>query len=125
MVGRWEDGVPLMAAPTYADWRRFKDELAKARAAKDKPKLAEIALRFTNFVYASDPAGSACPLTSHMRRANPRDTLGPTFDSSGRSMDGSAVINRRRILRRGIPYGQFARAAPRAPGEHGHLFMTI
>lgn len=125
MVGRWEDGVPLMAAPTYADWRRFKDELTQARAAKDKPKLAEIALKFTNFVYASDPAGSSCPMTSHMRRANPRDTLGPTFDASGRSMDGSAIVNRRRILRRGLPYGEFDRDAPNERGEHGIIFMAV
>lgn len=126
MVGRWHDGVPLMAAPTYDAWRQFNLELAQARAAGDKPKLAQLALRFTNFDYASDPAGYACPLTSHMRRANPRDTLGPTFeDKTGRSRDGSAIINRRRILRRGLPYGRFDRAAPRDHGDHGIIFMAI
>lgn len=125
MVGRWHDGVPLMAAPTYAAWRQFNDELSKARAAKDKAKLAEIALKFTNFVYASDPAGSACPMTSHLRRANPRDTLGPTFDASGRSTHGSGIINRRRILRRGLPYGKFELDAPRDNGDHGIIFMAL
>ncbi|MEI9852760.1 MAG: hypothetical protein WDN24_20020 [Sphingomonas sp.] len=126
MVGRWHDGVPLMAAPTYAAWRRFNADLARARAAGDKPKLAEIALKFTNFVYASDPAGSKCPMTSHLRRANPRDTLGPTFDpATGRSQDGSAIINRRRILRRGLPYGRFDRDAPRDRGDHGDLHQPV
>ncbi|MET0246200.1 MAG: hypothetical protein ABW182_05565 [Sphingomonas sp.] len=125
MVGRWEDGVPLMVAPTYGAWRRFVAELDQARAAGDKPKLAEIALRFTNFTYASDPVGSKCPLTSHLRRANPRDTLGPTFDASGRSLDGSAIINRRRILRRGLPYGAFDRNAPDTGGDHGIIFMAL
>ncbi|MCJ2186479.1 Dyp-type peroxidase [Novosphingobium beihaiensis] len=126
IVGRWEDGVPLMVAPTYAEWQRFREELAQARAAKDKPKLAQIALKFTNFVYASDPSGSVCPMTSHLRRANPRDALGPTFDKeTGRSLDGSAIVNRRRILRRGLPYGQFDRTAPREEGEHGIIFMAV
>lgn len=125
MVGRWHDGVPLTAAPTYPAWRRFNAELSEARAAGDKPRLAAIALRFTNFTFAADPRGSACPVTSHLRRANPRDTLGPTFDAAGRSKDGSAIINRRRILRRGLPYGRFDPAAPRERGEHGIVFMAL
>lgn len=125
MVGRWEDGVPLMVAPTYADWQRFRAELDQARAEKDKAKLAAIALKFTNFIYASDPVGSKCPVTSHLRRANPRDTLGPTFDANGMSKDGSAIINRRRILRRGLPYGQYDVSAPKDDGDHGIIFMAI
>ncbi len=125
MVGRWEDGVPLMVAPTYADWQRFRAELDQARAEKDKAKLAAIALKFTNFIYASDPVGSKCPVTSHLRRANPRDTLGPTFDANGKSKDGSAIINRRRILRRGLPYGQYDANAPGDDGDHGIIFMAI
>lgn len=125
MVGRWEDGVPLMVAPTYADWQRFRAELEQARAQKDKAKLAAIALKFTNFIYASDPVGSKCPVTSHLRRANPRDTLGPTFDANGKSKDGSAIINRRRILRRGLPYGQYDASAPGDDGDHGIIFMAI
>ncbi|KTF68510.1 Dyp-type peroxidase [Sphingomonas sp. HT-1] len=125
MVGRWEDGVPLMIAPTYPAWQQFRAELERARAAKDKAKLAEIALKFTNFIYASDPVGSKCPVTSHLRRANPRDTLGPTFDANGMSRDGSAIINRRRILRRGLPYGQYDPHAPTDDGDHGIIFMAI
>jgi len=125
MVGRWEDGVPLMAAPTYAAWQRFRADLDKARAEKNKAKLAEIALKFTNFIYASDPAGSKCPVTSHLRRANPRDTLGPTFAANGMSNEGSAIINRRRILRRGLPYGQYDANAPADDGDHGIIFMAI
>jgi Dyp-type peroxidase family len=125
IVGRWHDGIPLMAAPTYADWQSFKAELDKAQAEKDKPKLAEIALRFTKFTYASDPSGSTCPMTSHLRRANPRDTLGPTFDAAGNSKAGSVLVNRRRILRRGLPYGRYDRNAPRDDGDHGIVFMAL
>lgn len=125
MVGRWEDGVPLTIAPTYAAWQRFRADLDTARAEKNKARLAEIALKFTNFTYASDPAGSKCPVTSHLRRANPRDGLGPTFTADGLSGDGSAIINRRRILRRGLPYGQYDANAPVDDGDHGIIFMAI
>ena len=125
MGGRWCDVVPLMAAPNLAAWKAVNIELAQAKAARDKPKLAQMALRFTNFVYRPDPAGAACPVTSHMRRANPRDMLDPHIASSDRtSWDGSALINRRRILRRGLPYGSFDAAAP-AGGEQGIIFLAI
>jgi Dyp-type peroxidase family len=47
------------------------------------------------FTYADDPRGSRCPLGAHMRRANPRDTMGY----------GSVLVDRHRILRCGITYG--------------------
>jgi Dyp-type peroxidase family len=126
MVGRWSDGVPLQAAPTHAEWSAFKIELAKARARNDKPKLAQIALKFTNFTYRPDPVGAVCPLTSHLRRANPRATLDPNFESPNRkSWTGSALVNRRRILRRGLPYGTVNGAKLDDEGEHGIVFMAL
>jgi deferrochelatase/peroxidase EfeB len=126
MVGRWSDGVPLRAAPNYQAWQAFNAELAAARAAGDKPKLAQIALKFTNFQYRPDPDGVQCPVTSHMRRANPRDMLDPNFASPEKSSwDGSALVNRRRILRRGLPYGDVDPAAPRDDGEQGIIFLAI
>lgn len=47
------------------------------------------------FSYADDPDGRRCPLGAHMRRANPRDTMGY----------GSVLVDRHRILRNGITYG--------------------
>jgi deferrochelatase/peroxidase EfeB len=126
LVGRWHDGVPLMAAPTYQAWKAFNAELAAARAAGDKPKLAQFALRFTNFQYRPDPDGATCPVTSHLRRANPRDMLDPNFASPNKgSWDGSALVNRRRILRRGLPYGEVDPAAPSDSGEQGIIFLAI
>ncbi|MEG3175164.1 Dyp-type peroxidase [Sphingomonas sp. RB3P16] len=124
LVGRWRDGVPLMAAPTYAAWRAFNAELTAAHQADDKPRLAQLALKFTDFTYRPDPAGSICPATSHLRRANPRDMLDPHFGSSDPG-DGSALVNRRRILRRGLPYGRYDRAAPADHGDHGIIFLAI
>jgi deferrochelatase/peroxidase EfeB len=125
MVGRWSDGVPLMAAPTWADRQAFNAELAAAQAAKDKAKLAEIALKFTDFNYRGDPGGATCPVTAHLRRGNPRDMLDPHFAADKKSWDGSALVNRRRILRRGLPYGQPDPAAPDDKGEQGIIFLAL
>jgi Dyp-type peroxidase family len=105
MVGRWQDGVPLLAAPTIAEWKAFKQP----------PLLGDqINPIYVNFRYSDDLAGLKCPLAAHMRRVNTRDMLDPHGASS-------ALNNRRRILRRGLPYGSGADDA----GEHGVIFMAI
>jgi deferrochelatase/peroxidase EfeB len=115
-----------MAAPSFAERQAFDAELTAAQAAKDKPKLAQIALKFTDFNYRSDPAGAKCPVTSHLRRGNPRDMLDPHFASPAKaSRDGSALVNRRRILRRGLPYGGSYPAAPSDSGEQGIIFLAV
>jgi deferrochelatase/peroxidase EfeB len=84
-VGRWRDGTPVELSPDRMDQSIVQD-----------PN------RSTNFQYAKDDlAGTKCPLGAHIRRANPRDAFG--FE--GR------LIHRRRISRRGLPYG------PPAPPE--------
>ncbi|HVN00394.1 MAG TPA: hypothetical protein VMT68_09280 [Caulobacteraceae bacterium] len=119
LVGRWEDGVPLMAAPDFGAWQAFNERLAAARQAGDKAQLAQIAAQYVNFTYRGDPAGAVCPVTAHLRRANPRDMLGPVASS------GSALANRRRILRRGLPYGSVDPANPTDDGEHGIIFLAV
>ena len=125
LVGRWANGVPLMAAPTYADLQAFNQKLAAAQAAKDKTALAAIALEYVNFKYRPDPSGATCPVTSHLRRMNTRDMLDPHFtDPDPKTWAGSALNNRRRILRRGLPYGAVS-APPDNQGEHGIVFMAV
>jgi deferrochelatase/peroxidase EfeB len=53
-----------------------------------------------------DPQGLHCPITCHMPRVNTRDGLAPT----GR--EGSVLNNRRRIIRRGLPYGDSSDGVP-------------
>jgi deferrochelatase/peroxidase EfeB len=68
------------------------------------------------FGYADDPEGALCPLGAHIRRANPRDSLG--FD--GR------LVNRHRLIRRGITYG--TSLPPGSPDDHvprGLLFLAF
>jgi Dyp-type peroxidase family len=78
-VGRWQNGAPLVLSPDADD------------AALNKAD---------DFGYReTDEHGFKCPIGSHVRRSNPRDTLGP---------DGAtalATANRHRILRRGRSYG--------------------
>ena len=74
IVGRWPDGTPLALSPDRPD-----------------PSAA-----INDFSYSDDPDGLRCPLGAHIRRANPRDSLG--------FYDGR-LSNRHRIVRRGRAYG--------------------
>ncbi len=74
IVGRWPDGTPLALSPDRPD-----------------PSAA-----INDFSYADDPDGLRCPVGAHIRRANPRDSLG--------FYDGR-LSNRHRIVRRGRAYG--------------------
>ena len=75
LMGRWRSGAPLVLAPD-----------------KDDPALGQDRQRNNNFDYATmDPRGYACPVGSHIRRMNPRDT--------------TENVNRRRMIRRGGVYG--------------------
>jgi Dyp-type peroxidase family len=74
-MGRWRSGAPLVLCPE-----------------RDDPELGADSMRNNDFNYKEmDPLGYACPLGSHARRLNPRDT--------------AHNINRRRIIRRGATYG--------------------
>ncbi len=119
MAGRWTDGVPLSVAPTYATWRKFNKELAER---PDDPALKRA---FTDFTYGDDLDGIKCPVTAHMRRVNTRDMLDP-FIASGNPdrRSGSALNKRRRILRRGLPYGQY-RGRENDDGNHGINFIVM
>ncbi|ACK71272.1 peroxidase [Gloeothece citriformis PCC 7424] len=77
MCGRWRNGVPLDLSPE-------KDQL--------EPPVTYA--QFNSFDYQDDPDGLKCPIGSHIRRNNPRNTLKVEAD-----------INLRRLIRRGIPYG--------------------
>ena len=52
--------------------------------------------------FGPDPKGFGCPITSHVRRGNPRDGLAPTLSDTE---DMIHAANRHRIMRRGRIYG--------------------
>ena len=68
---------------------RTRDGAPLAALPDDEP------VRSNAFTYGLDPEGFHCPLGAHVRRANPRDALG--FDA--------IPSNRRRMIRRSMPYG--------------------
>ena len=77
MMGRWRDGTPLALSPEAQD-----------------PTTVD-----RSFGYADDPKGQRCPLTAHVRLANPRDQpLNPLVADSVPA--GGA-----HLWRRGLPYG--------------------
>jgi Dyp-type peroxidase family len=127
MAGRWCDGVPVTQAPTYAEWQQFRKRHPIERKPGHRKRQENENLRpYVDFTYRQDPKGIKCPLSSHMRRANPRDMLDPTFDAEDpQSGNGSVLNNRRRILRRGLPYGRSDFENPRDEGEHGIIFMAV
>lgn len=87
VVGRWPSGAPLVQAPDV-------DPLGDRIPANDF--LADS----NDFTYrAEDPQGFRCPFSSHIRRTNPRDSLGQDANESIKSS------RRRRLLRRGAVYG--------------------
>ena len=99
-IGRWSDGTPLELSP-------------------DGPNAAitQDPQRSTNFIYGGDAEGTRCPIGAHVRRVHPRDAFG----FQGR------LINRRRITRRGLPYGPFADEDETVSDEQdrGVIFMAL
>jgi Dyp-type peroxidase family len=75
----------------------------------EDPSLKDL----NDFTYGDDPEGTHCPLGAHIRRSNPRDALG--FRST--------LSVRRRIIRRGMPYGRRWREPPDQT-DRGLLFLA-
>lgn len=105
LVGRWRDGNAI--------------ELDQRL---DRP--GDLQTRFhrrvdNDFRYGEDRQGLICPRGAHIRRANPRDLLGP---------DGTAA-RRHRIIRRGMPYGEpypeGEEAQAHDAGDRGLIFMCF
>lgn len=122
LVGRWSDGVPLLAAPTYPEWQAFNQRWA----GHERQATLEYAQALNDFKYADDPHGLKCPITAHIRRVNTRDMLDPALVSGAPSKrSGSALNKRRHILRRGQSYGRFDPKVNADDGEHGIIFMAV
>ena len=78
MIGRWRNGAPVVLYPD------------------SEPKRPDPT---NDFGYADiDPRGFACPLGSHVRRSNPRDSLIADHPNSANH------VSSHRILRRGRAY---------------------
>jgi Dyp-type peroxidase family len=110
LVGRYRSGAPLELANNDQ-----ADPGTTDPNAVDKDHI-------NDFEYAGDPDGTRVPRAAHIRKAYPRDQDPP----------GEVEAERRRILRRGIPFGHsFHRGAevaspyadmPQFPQDRGLCF---
>lgn len=82
MVGRRPNGQPLVVDDPITDPGKLND---------------------FNF-HAEDPGGLKCPLGSHIRRTNPRDSKSASPKKNSR-LSAKKAVNNHRILRRGRTYG--------------------
>jgi deferrochelatase/peroxidase EfeB len=114
-VGRWRDnGAPLVHAHDAESKKCWDARFAKAGPAEQDKMLSD-------WTYNEDLSGAKCPFSSHMRRINPRASLQLTkdaFDTPG------ALANRRRVIRRGLPYGD-VKDPTRDDGNHGIIIMML
>lgn len=130
MVGRWPDGIPLAHAPTFSDWQK-----ARAETGMDDPnplkayenQIAYIkSTRSSDFRYADDMKGYRTPPGAHMRRVNTRDYLEPLNAPEGDNPQATTALNkRRRIMRRGLPYGALPSDQQTDKTEQGVTMMII
>ena len=99
-IGRWRDGTPIELSPDNPN-----------------PAIAKDPNRNTDFTYGTDAEGARCPIGAHLRRVHPRDAFG--FNGQ--------LINRRRITRRGLPYGRFVPDGEPVTDkeERGVIFMVL
>ncbi|TGT73223.1 cytochrome P450 [bacterium M00.F.Ca.ET.159.01.1.1] len=95
MLGRWQDGSSLVRNPNGRPGRGADNDFALG---------------------AEDPQGHACPLGSHIRRSNPRDSLGEDRETQIR------IGKRHRILRVGRTYEKKEKGGRT---EKGLLFMCL
>jgi Dyp-type peroxidase family len=123
MVGRWPNGLPVTHHPEVDDPHRFSDD--NAFGYHDK----------------ADYFGTACPIGSHIRRTNPRETLlpmphdpPPTLDltNAEHAKVRTSVSDRHRLMRRGRSYGprraeRFDLAALKEPddAQRGLHFLCV
>jgi len=118
IVGRWKSGAPLSITPLL-----------------DDPQLGADNRRNNDFDFANDPQGRRCPLTSHIRKAYPRNDVTniPAARAARSEIDKREVsafdTYTHRVMRRGIPFGPELTSEERASGktaegvERGLMFV--
>lgn len=134
-VGRWPDGVPLSNAPTWEAWQEVRNGYGMDDENEEKAYYAGLAYlredHASNFKFATDIRGYDCPNGSHLRRVNTRDYLDPlnkTDPEVAREANANATTalnKRRRILRRGLPYGSSKLDDGNDETEQGVAMMII
>lgn len=98
LMGRYRSGVPLVS---------------------NLSGIEESDMKKNDFTYKDDLSGHNCPLWSHIRRVNSRE--------SGITNSGSVQPFRRRIIRRGMTYQNIIKGAQPEDGqiENGLVFIAL
>lgn len=130
IVGRWQDGSPLVRYPRYpaSDAPVPAHPSSRPGAAAGTPAAALSAQipvaparpggrsrePDNDFLFGTeDPQGLHCPLGAHIRRANPRESFAPGSDEQ------IEITNRHRIIRVGRFY------EPEGGQRRGLFFMCL
>jgi hypothetical protein len=138
MCGRWPDGVPTAKAPDWEIWQQVRDAHglnADNPVEALKNQIAYIrSPEASDFRYADDMPGYRTAPGAHLRRMNTRDYLDPlnkvgTDPKTGkphRNETATTALNkRRRIMRRGLPYGPGPGADMTDATEQGVTMMIL
>ena len=112
LIGRYQSGAPLEGA-----------ENAPVDPGQTDPNAYLEKGKINAFSYSTDPDGTQVPRAAHIRKTHPRDQK-PPGEEEGR---------RRRILRRGLPFGESfdpdsqsdspSGADPQFPNDRGLCFV--
>lgn len=119
LVGRYKSGAPI-------EQRKFQPgpytppAIDPGDPVTGNPALGDNSALNNNFEFGDDPRGAFCPVGAHIRKAYPRDEFTP----AGKE-DSESATQTRRILRRGIPYGDpyVASDPASAKVDRGLLFL--
>lgn len=101
IVGRWPSGAPVSRTPAADDPELGNDPYANNHFHFDADTCPVALAGGRKDTYPNakaDPLGITCPLTSHIRKVNTRD--------SANDDGGTVGTYVRRILRRGLPFGK-------------------
>jgi Dyp-type peroxidase family len=99
LVGRYKSGAPI-------EQRKFQPgpytppSTDPGDPDHGNPGLGNNSSLNNNFEFRDDLRGAFCPLASHIRKTYPRDEVTPAGPENSESS-----TQKRRLLRRGIPYG--------------------
>jgi Dyp-type peroxidase family len=132
-AGRWRTGAPITTFGTEREATEFAEDWAAAKLAigrarnpaereQAKRRFSALNAKFVAFDYSEDQSGGRCPFGAHTRRVHPRSAL--EFGVEGAFETPDALANRRRILRRGLPYGD-SHGERKDDGNHGIIFMAL
>jgi len=123
-MGRWPSGCPITLSPDADNENLAKDRennnrfLFNKKFVHKKPNGTEETIE--------DRDGARCPLGAHIRRTNPRDhLLLASKDMFDPENNYDYHLNRHRIIRRGLTYGEEYTGASNDDDDRGLIFVAL